>query len=155
MHHVLDYRHEDYERLVRDLTGGKGVHLILDPLGGNHWQKNYRLLMPTGRLVEFGASAAAPGKRRSWLRVLGWLGHLRLYNPIKLMNDNKAIVGVNIVHLWEQAEIMRPWMAQIIDWYDEALFRPHVDKVFKFADAAAAHHYLQDRQNRGKLLLIP
>ena len=80
---------------------------------------------------------------------------MRLYNPLRLMNDNKAIVGVNIVHLFDHAELLRPWMNQIVEWYDEALFRPHVDKVFAFADAAAAHHYLQDRQNKGKLLLQP
>lgn len=155
LHHPIDYRQYDYERVVRELTNGKGVHLILDPLGGVNWQKNYRLLMPTGRLVYFGASAAAPGKRRSLFRVLRWLGNMRLYNPLRLMNDNKAIVGVNIVHLFDHAELLRPWMNQIIEWYDEALFRPHVDKVFAFADAAAAHHYLQDRQNKGKLLLQP
>ncbi len=155
LHHAIDYRHEDYERVVREHTGGKGVQLILDPLGGAHWQKNYRLLQPTGRLVEFGASAAAPGKRRSWFSLLGWLGNISFYNPIKLMNDNKAIIGVNIGHLWDHTELIRPWMRQIVEWYDEALFRPHVDKVFAFSDAAAAHHYLQDRQNRGKLLLIP
>ena len=155
LHHPIDYRQYDYERVLRDLTNGKGVHLILDPLGGANWQKNYRLLMPTGRLVQFGLSAAAPGKRRSLLRILGWLGNLRLYNPIQLMNDNKAIVGVNLVHLFDQPDLLRPWMHQIVDWYDEALFRPYVDKVFAFGDAAAAHHYLQDRQNRGKLLLQP
>jgi NADPH:quinone reductase-like Zn-dependent oxidoreductase len=155
LHHPIDYRHEDYERVIMEKTQGKGVHLILDPLGGAHGPKNYRLLMPTGRLVQFGASAAAPGKRRSWLTVLGWLGNIRFYSPFKLMNDNKGIIGVNIIHLLERAELLHPWMRQIVEWYDEALFRPHVDKTFTFAEAAAAHHFLQDRQNRGKLLLLP
>lgn len=155
LHHAIDYRNEDYERVVKDLTGGKGVHLILDPLGGGHWRKNYRLLMPTGRLVQFGISAAAPGKRRSWLQLLGWLGNMAFYNPLRLMGDNKAIIGVNIARLWDHADLLRPWMRQIIDWYDEALFRPYIDKQFTFENAAAAHHYLQDRQNKGKVLLLP
>jgi NADPH:quinone reductase-like Zn-dependent oxidoreductase len=46
-------------------------------------------------------------------------------------------------------------MRQLVAWYDEALFRPTIDRSFKFTEAAMAHHYLQDRKNRGKVLLIP
>ncbi|MFQ5436306.1 MAG: zinc-binding dehydrogenase [Anaerolineae bacterium] len=40
-------------------------------------------------------------------------------------------------------------------WYDEALLRPHIDRTFPLAEAAAAHDFIQDRQNVGKVLLIP
>jgi NADPH:quinone reductase-like Zn-dependent oxidoreductase len=46
-------------------------------------------------------------------------------------------------------------MEQLIAWYDEALFRPVIDRTFRFSQAAEAHHYIQDRKNRGKVLLIP
>jgi NADPH:quinone reductase-like Zn-dependent oxidoreductase len=71
------------------------------------------------------------------------------------MNDNKAVIGVNIAHLWDQIDLQREWMRQLVAWYDEALFRPTIDRSFKFTEAAMAHHYLQDRKNRGKVLLIP
>ena len=77
------------------------------------------------------------------------------FTPPQLMNDNKAVMGVNLGHLWEHAEMLRPWMQQIINWYDEAQFRPHIDRTFKFSEAAAAHHYIQDRKNIGKVLLLP
>lgn len=153
--YAIDYRNQDYERVVMDLTGGKGVHMVLDPLGGIHWPKNYRLLMPSGRLIHFGASSLATGKRRSWWSLFRGMVMLPFYTPLKLMNDNKAIIGVNLGQMWEQAEIMRPWMKQIVAWYDEALFRPKIDRTFAFSEAAAAHHYLQDRKNIGKVLLLP
>jgi NADPH:quinone reductase-like Zn-dependent oxidoreductase len=128
---------------------------VLDPLGGVHWPKNYRLLMPGGRLVHFGTSSLASGKRRSWWALFRGLIMLPFFTPLKLMNDNKAVIGVNLGRLWEQEDMMRPWMKQIVAWYDEALFRPRIDRTFSFAEAAAAHHYLQDRQNIGKVLLLP
>ncbi|WP_420631226.1 synaptic vesicle VAT-1 family membrane protein [Candidatus Leptofilum sp.] len=155
LNHAIDYRNQDYERVVMDLTGGKGVHVVLDPLGGIHWPKNYRLLLPSGRLIHFGVSSLAPGKRRSWWSVFRGLVMLPFYTPLKLMNDNKAVIGVNLGHMWEQAGMMQPWMKQIIAWYDEALFRPKIDRTFSFAEAAAAHHYIQDRKNIGKVLLLP
>ncbi|HEX6385557.1 MAG TPA: medium chain dehydrogenase/reductase family protein [Anaerolineae bacterium] len=153
--HVIDYRNQDYERVIKDLTGGKGVQLILDSLGGVHWPKNYRLLMPTGRLIHFGMSSMAPGKRRSRLNWLRGLVMVPFYTPLGLMAENKGVMGVNLAHLWDYSNLYQEWMRQLITWYDEALFRPRVDKVFKFEQAAEAHHYIQDRKNIGKVLLIP
>jgi NADPH:quinone reductase-like Zn-dependent oxidoreductase len=152
---AIDYRHQDYEVVVNDLTGGRGVQLILDPFGGKHWLKNYRLLAPTGRLVHFGVSTIVTGKRRSLLNVLKMLAQVPVYTPFKLMRENKAVIGINLAHLWDYVDWQRDWMRQLITWYDEALFRPHIDRTFKFEKAAEAHHYIQDRKNIGKILLIP
>ena len=77
------------------------------------------------------------------------------YTPFQLMADNKAIMGIDWHQLWQQGALQRKWMRQITTWYDEALFRPHIDRTFGLEQAAAAHHYLQERQNVGKVLLIP
>ena len=155
LHYPIDYRNQDFEVVLKDLTAGRGVQLILDPNGGRYWLKNYRLLMPTGRLVYYGLRSLAPGKRRSWLTAVRELIMLPFYTPLKLMNDNKAVIGVNMAHLWSQIDLQRNWMRQLVAWYDEALFRPTIDRSFKFTEAAAAHHYIQDHKNRGKVLLIP
>lgn len=153
--HAIDYQHDDYEKVVKDLTNGQGVHLVLDTLGGIHWPKNYRLLQPTGRLIHAGFSSMAPNKKGSLLRYWRGLLMLPFYTPLQLMRDNKAVMGVNLPNLLESVPEQRPYLEQIIAWYDDALFRPHIDKTFALSDAAAAHHYLHNRRNKGKLLLIP
>ncbi len=155
LRHPIDYRNRDFERAIQDITGGRGVQLILDPIGGKNWPKNYRSLSPTGRLVYFGVSSMTTGMKRSLLGLLKMLVWLPFYTPFKLMNDNKAVIGVNLGHMWQQTDMMQEWMQQIVAWYDEALFRPHIDQTFSFEDAAAAHHYIQARKNTGKVLLIP
>lgn len=151
----IDYHNQDYEIAVQTITDGQGVQLVLDPLGGKHWMKNYRLLMPTGRLIHFGISAMAPQKRRSLWAMVRAMVTLPFYSPLKLMSDNKAVMGVNLAHMWEHTDFFQAWMAQLLAWYDEALFRPHVDKTFPLEEASKAHHYIQDRKNTGKVLLIP
>ncbi len=151
----MDYRNRDYTHVLLEMTGHKGVNLILDSLGGAHWRKNYRLLQPTGRLVMLGASSVASRKRRSWLAVLRLLVNLSFYNPLQLMRDNRAVMGLNLGHLWEHTELLRPWMQQVIQWYDEALFRPHIAATYPLEKAAEAHHFIQDRKNIGKVLLLP
>lgn len=153
--HPIDYRNYDYERVLMDLTAGKGVQIVLDSLGGVHWQKNYRLLLPTGRLVYVGASSLAGSSRSLWLQKALAFIKTPVHTPGQLMRENKAVMGVNLGRMWDHAHLPRSWMAQLVAWYDEALFRPYVDKVFKFEEAAAAHQYIQERKNKGKVLLKP
>lgn len=152
---AIDYRHYDYERAVMDLTHGRGVNLVLDSLGGVHWPKNYRLLRPAGRLVHIGMASMAPRAKKG--RLSWWRGLIMLpfYTPLRLMRDNKGVMGLSLANLWAASRELQEWMAEIITWYDEALFRPHIDQVFSFAQAAEAHQYLHDRKNIGKVLLRP
>ena len=155
LNHAIDYRHYDYEKVIGDLTQGKGIQIILDPLGGKHWKKNFRLLTPTGRLIYFGFSSHVSGTKRSRLRALREIIMTPFYNPLTLMNANKGVSGVNINHLWEQGDLITEWMAEIVNWYDEVLFRPTIDRAYPFNKVADAHQYIQDRKNIGKVLLTP
>ena len=155
--HLVDYTTEDYEAEVRRLTRGQGVHIVLDAMGGDHWRKGYRCLAPTGRLVMFGFSNAATGKTRSIVSFL--LAALKTpwfsFPPPRLMNDNKALVGVNLGHMWDEADLLRAWLSQLLEWYGQGKIHPTVGESFPLAEAAAAHHYIQDRKNIGKVVLVP
>ncbi len=155
--HLIDYRTEDFEQRTREITGGRGVELILDAVGGDSFKKGYRVLAPTGRLGMFGMSDAATGKTRSVLSLLRtaasmpWLQ----FNPPALMNANKGVFGVNLGHMWGEVERIRVWAAELLALYASGAIKPHVDRTFAFDEAAAAHHYIQDRRNTGKVLLVP
>jgi synaptic vesicle membrane protein VAT-1 len=155
LHHPIDYRNFDYEQVVSDLTGGRGVQLVLDALGGRYWQKNYRLLTPMGRLIFFGLNSMTPeltGSRWAWWRGLVTVP---FYTPLKLMAENRGVMGINLGSLLADNGLHPAWMQQVLSWYDEALFRPLIDHTFSLEQAPEAHHYLQSRQNVGKVLLIP
>lgn len=155
--HCIDYRHEDFAARVRELTGGRGVELILDAVGAESFRDGFRALAPTGRLGMFGLSAAATDKRRRPLAALrAGLATLRLrWGPLGLMNANKGVFGVNLGHLWEESERVAGWMETLLGYWREGAIRPVVAERFPFARAAEAHHYVQDRRNLGKVLLVP
>ena len=145
----------DYVAEVRALTGGKGVDLVLDPVGGKSWTEGYELLAPAGRLVAFGLSAAASGKKRSLIHALGQVVQVKKWSPMKLMDENKAIQGVNMGHLFGELEMLAEQFAALIAMYEAGEIAPYVDRTFKFSEAAAAHHYIHDRKAKGKVLLVP
>ena len=55
--HAIDYRHANVEAEVRRLTKGRGVDVVLDPIGGASFGASYRMLAPLGRLVMLGISS--------------------------------------------------------------------------------------------------
>jgi NADPH:quinone reductase-like Zn-dependent oxidoreductase len=155
--HLIDYRTEDFEARAREITGGRGVELILDAVGGDSWKKGYRLLAPTGRLGVFGVSALASGKERSTLAMLRVIARIPWFqfNPLSLMNANKGVFGVNLGHMWGEIDRMREWADQLFDLWAQGIVKPKIAQTFPFAEAAQAHHFIQDRRNIGKVLLVP
>ena len=152
--HAID-NDADYVAEVRALTGGRGVDLVLDPVGGKSWTEGYDLLAPAGRLVAFGLSAAASGKTRSLLHALGQVVQVKKWSPMKLMEDNKAVQGVNMGHLFGEIDLLAEQFTALIAMYEAGEIAPYVDRTFKFSEAAAAHHYIHDRKAKGKVLLVP
>jgi synaptic vesicle membrane protein VAT-1 len=140
---------------ARAIVGDKGVDLILDAVGGPSWTEGYELLAPCGRLVAFGLSGAAGGKKRSLFRAVSQVMQVKKWSPMKLMDDNKTIAGTNMGHLFQRLDLLRPQAEELLRMYEAGQIKPHVDKTFPFADAAAAHHHIHDRKAIGKVLLVP
>jgi NADPH:quinone reductase-like Zn-dependent oxidoreductase len=153
--HAIDSRAADWGQQVLRLTNGDGVQIVLDAQGGPSWRQNYRLLAPTGRLLTFGISNLAAGQRRSLATVLRFFLSMPRYTPLRLINANKGVLGVNVGHLWHKSLMVRGWCEQLLAWYGEGKLDPHVDRAFPFAQAPAAHQYLHDRKAIGKVLLVP
>lgn len=152
---VIDYRTLDWEDQVLKLTRGRGVELVIDPLGGKNWKKSYRVLRSTGRLGTFGVSAVTESPLFGTLKFLKIVLGMPLFNPIGLMNGNKGVFGVNLAHLWEEREKIASWMNVILDGVEKGWIRPHVDKSFPFEKANEAHAYIEARKSIGKVVLVP
>lgn len=153
-HHTID-NDADYVAEIRALTDGRGVDLVLDPVGGKSWTEGYDILAPAGRLVAFGLSAAASGKKRSLLHAATQVLQVKKWSPMKLMDDNKQIAGCNMGHLFGELAMLAEQFEALIAMYEAGSIKPHVDRTFKFSEAPLAHHYLHDRKAKGKVVLVP
>ncbi len=153
--HAIDYRTQDWAVELEKLQEGRGVELITDPLGGNHWKKSYKALRSTGRLGMFGISTASESKLPGPLRLLKILSGIPLYSPLGLMDKNRSVFGVNMGHLWHESAKIRVWMEALLQGVDAGWVRPHVDQSFSFEQAGEAHAYIEARKNIGKVVLTP
>ena len=153
--HAIDYRTQDWLPVLKDLTGGRGVELVIDPIGGAHWKKSYAALRHTGRLGMFGVSTASATGMKGKLKLIKAAAQMPRFHPLSLLSKNRSVFGLNLGHLWHEPEKVAVWMRDIIRGVGEGWIRPYVDRSFTFAEAGQAHAYIEDRRNIGKIVLVP
>jgi len=152
----IDYHTQDYAAEVRRFSGGLGVDIALNALGGKSLRTDYHLLRPAGYLVFFGFANMVSGPRRNLFRVLAQLRAVPKFNPMKLFNDNRAVAGVNTLHLFNKVpSLLQQQMSDIMNLYERGVIKPIIDRAVPFAEAPAAFRLLQERKNIGKVVLVP
>jgi NADPH:quinone reductase-like Zn-dependent oxidoreductase len=150
--HVIDPIKADVTTEVRRITSGRGVDIVLDPIGGGQFRNSYQLLAPLGRLIVFGATGAI-GDRRNWWRVGLTLLRMPSFRAMSLINDNHGVLGLNLGRLWTEEQKVSAMLAEILADVAAGKLKPIIAKVFPFADAADGHRFLQARSNFGKVVL--
>jgi NADPH:quinone reductase-like Zn-dependent oxidoreductase len=152
--HAVDYRTHDLVDEVRRIAGEeRPIDLALDAIGGRSFRQSFTLLRAGGRLVCFGASEVQAGERRSPMRALRVLAQMPRFNPLKLMRESKSVIGLNMLTLWDERQSLDELIEPLRDWIADGSLRPVVAQEFRLDDGAAAHRYLHERSNVGKVVL--
>jgi NADPH:quinone reductase len=137
---VILYTEEDFEVETRKLTGGMGVDVVYDSVGKTTFDKSLGCLRPRGYLVLFGQSSGAVPPLDP--QVLNAKGSLFLTRP-------------TLVHYIATRDELLWRATDIFTWITQNQLEVRIDREFPLAEAAAAHRYLEERQTKGKVLLIP
>ena len=136
---AINYNEEDFVAVAREFTGGAGVDVILDMVGGVYLQRNISLLKVKGRLV--------------WIATLG--GATGEINIGQLMGKRARLIGsvLRARPLDEKIEIVRRFRAQFWPQVESGVIRPVIDRSFPVQEAQAAHEYMRGYENIGKIVL--
>jgi len=151
--HAIDYRTLDFETETLRLTGGKGVHIALDAIGGASFKKSYNCLAPTGKLMMFGASAATPGEQRSLLSGIKTILTMPWFKPIDMLRANKGVLGINLGGLWHETALLRGYLDEVLAGVAAGHYKAIVDLEVPFEKAGDAHRRLASRENFGKVVI--
>lgn len=144
-----DYTQDGWEK------GLPPFDLIMDAIGGKSFRTSYDLLRPGGRLVAFGASGVMSGEKRNLVAAASTALRMPRFNLIKQMSVSKAVIGLNMLALWDDAGTLEPWIGPLRAMLDDGTIEPIVAEAVPFAQAAEAHRILAERRNIGKVVLVP
>ncbi|WP_333894704.1 zinc-binding dehydrogenase [Mycolicibacterium gadium] len=147
---TIDYRRDGW---WKDLPP---YDMVLDAIGGASLRRSYNLLRPGGKLIAYGISALQQGEKRSLRTVLPQLlPMLRGFNLTKQLSDSKAVVGLNMLALWDDRGTLEPWIGPLAKALADGVITPIVHAAVPFDNAREAHRILAARENIGKVVLVP
>jgi len=126
---TINHAAEDVAAAVRRITSGRGADIVVEHVGEATWDASVRSLAKGGRLVTCGATT----------------GHDAAVDLRHLFGRQLSLVGS---YMGEKAELLKA--ARL---FFGGIVRPVVDRVFPLAEAAAAHRYLEERRQFGKVVL--
>jgi NADPH2:quinone reductase len=137
---MILYTEEDFEQAVDRLTRSRGVDVVYDSVGKTTFAKSLGCLKPRGYLVLFGQASGpvAPFDPQ----VLNARGSLYLTRPT--LGD---YVATRDELLWRATDLF--------DWIAAGEIEVQIDRTFSLTEAADAHRYIEGRNTRGKILLVP
>lgn len=134
------FGYDNLKDSLKEATGGNGVDVAFDVVGGDAFDALSRSMAWNGRLL-----------------VIGFAGGKIPQFPVNLaLVKGYSVVGV----FWgsftqREPQVYAANMAELMGWYGEGKVRPHVEKTFPLAEAAKALEYIHNRQAAGKIVLKP
>jgi NADPH:quinone reductase len=166
---AIDYRNEDFLARVRELTGGEGVDVVLDSLGGPLSLRSFRALRPGGRLVVFGRYATIADGHKNWPAVIEWYASVAAVWLWAMLSPRRRAMKYQIQKFRDAAE-NRPGAVggepRYPEWFQEDFrvlvemlrrgeIHPVVAERLPLSEARHAHELLDSTAGTGKLVLVP
>ncbi|PWE39271.1 NAD(P)H-quinone oxidoreductase [Pseudomonas prosekii] len=137
---AINYREQDFAKVIEEKTAGKGVNVILDIMGGSYFNSNVSALGMEGRLV-----------------MLGFLGgaHANDVDLLAIMSKRASITGSLLRSRTkeEKAAIAQGLYEYVWPVLSAGRCLPIIDKVYPFTDAALAHARMEAGDHIGKIVL--
>ena len=137
--HAINYRNEDFLAVVKEATGGRGVDVILDMVGGDYVPRELNALADDGRLVFINTM----GGRESTVDFRALMGRRLTITGSTLRPRSIAFKGA----------IAKSLREKIWPHIETGRIKPIIYKTFPLAEAAAAHALMESSQHIGKIVL--
>ena len=133
---AIDYTAKDFSREILRLTGGRGVDVVLEMVGGDVYTKSLEVLAPGGRLVSIGGAAGPVPEK-----------------PPALEEGRKATRFSITNYLNAHPEQFKQLDA-LLDLARQKKLKVVIDRTFPLAEVKAAQRYLEGREHFGKVVLV-
>ncbi|MCU1283990.1 MAG: Alcohol dehydrogenase, zinc-binding protein [Acidobacteriales bacterium] len=137
VHHGINYKANDYEKAIADLTQGEGVDAVFEMLGGEHTAKSTRCLADMGRIIIYGMAT----------------GQAPQFDFMTMFQKNISAHALWLTPLTAHRELMVQAWTSMSSYISQGFIRPVVGEQLPLARAADAHRLLLERKNYGKVVL--
>ena len=136
----INYKEEDFAAVIEEQTGGQGVDVILDVIGGPYWHQNMKSIALKGRMI-----------------IVGSMGGAAVEGMVtSALSQKRASVRGTLLRgrpLEEKATLIQAFNHRVMPLFADETIRPIIDRVFPLDEVGAAHAYMESNANFGKIVL--
>jgi NADPH2:quinone reductase len=137
---VIIYTRQDFETEVRQLTEGKGIHVVYDGVGKTTFEKDLNVMRPRGYVVLFGGAS----------------GPVPPFDLMKLTQKGSLFVTrPSLMHYISTRDELEQRSGEVMQMIIRGDLKRRIHKTYPLAEAQQAHRDLEGRKTTGKLLLTP
>src|SRR5579862_7207922 len=133
----INYKRNNYEEVVKNLTRGEGVDAVFEMLGGEHTARSLRCLRDFGKVIQYGTAT----------------GRSPQLDLRAMYAKSASVQGLWLTYLSQKPEIMVPAWKQLSVWIGQRKLTPVVGKIFPLDKAIEGYRLLQEGKNFGKVVL--
>ena len=135
---TINYREEDFAERCMELTGGRGVDVVVELCACDNFDKDLDAIRVDGKIIVIGTGTGkGPGAE---------------FRVPAVMTKDAVVLGLAVVNLFpKMPEVVRRFTPLL----REGAFRVNVDKASRFEEANEAHDYVLEGQFLGKVVLVP
>jgi len=137
LQHGINYKRQDYEEAIKDLTHGEGVDAVFEMLGGEHTNKSVRCLRDFGRVIVYGSATGEKSELDTRL----------------LYAKGASVHGLWLTYLSANRELMNAAWKQLSTWTSQGHLHPVIGQVLPMERAREAYELLSAGKNFGKVVL--
>ena len=137
LHHGINYKDKDYEKVIAELTSSEGVDAVFEMLGGEHTARSTRCLAEMGRLIIYGMAT----------------GQAPQFDFMTMFQKNLSAYALWLTPLAAHPVMMAEAWRRLSVWVETGKLKPEVGTELPLSKAADAHRLLLERKNYGKVVL--
>src|SRR5206468_6977589 len=137
LQHAINYKKQDYQEAIKDLTQGEGVDAVFEMLGGEHTAKSVRCLRDFGRVICYGSATGQRGQ----------------IDVGSLYSKGASVHGLWLTYLSGKPALMQQAWTWLSSQAAAGYLHPAIGEVFPMGRAGDAYRLLLERKNFGKVVL--
>ena len=144
-------RRNDFAEKLKQSLGDRALNLVMECIGGKIFKAGYEQLTEMGRMVVYGSARyASTGDRPNYPKMVYQFLTRPKIDPQKMIEQNKAILGFNLIWLYEKVDLMHQILKEVstLD-----IGRPHVGQEFPFEKLVDAIKLFQTGKTVGKVVV--
>jgi putative PIG3 family NAD(P)H quinone oxidoreductase len=137
--HCIHAQSSDFLEIIRRKTEGSGVDAILDLVGASNWEANLQALAQCGRMI-----------------LVGLVGGSRTKTDLGIVLRKRLHIMGTVLRsrtVTEKAELTKSFATERLTLFEDGTLVPVVDTVFPIEEISAAHTYMEENRNFGKIVL--